>query len=241
MVNSNLRYALVLGLLVSTLGCEGPIEPPSFVAGEAPTPTDDDDSSDSGELEKDNDQDGYQDEVDKCPNDKEDRDGFEDEDGCPDLDNDKDGIKDVDDRCPMQPETINGVTDDDGCPDKKYTLIKVTKERIEISQKVRFKTGRSKVLKTSFEMLDQVADAIVTNKIKKVLVEGHTDDVGAASTNMRLSQKRADAVRSYLIGKGVSADVLDAIGFGEIRPMVDEKTKAARAKNRRVEFKIIER
>ncbi len=189
----------------------------------------------------DNDQDGYQDEVDKCPNDKEDRDGFEDEDGCPDLDNDKDGIKDVDDRCPMQPETINGVTDDDGCPDKKYTLIKVTKERIEISQKVRFKTGRSKVLKTSFEMLDQVADAIVTNKIKKVLVEGHTDDVGAASTNMRLSQKRADAVRSYLIGKGVSADVLDAIGFGEIRPMVDEKTKAARAKNRRVEFKIIER
>ena len=58
---------------------------------------------------------------------------------------------------------------------------------------------------------------------------------------MRLSQKRADAVRSYLIGKGVSADVLDAIGFGEIRPMVDEKTKAARAKNRRVEFKIIER
>lgn len=189
----------------------------------------------------DNDQDGYQDEVDKCPNDKEDRDQFEDEDGCPDLDNDKDGIKDVDDRCPMQPETINGVTDEDGCPDKKYTLIKVTKERIEISQKVRFKTGRSKVLKASFEMLDQVADAIVTNKIKKVLVEGHTDDVGAASTNMRLSQKRADAVRDYLVGKGVSADVLDAIGFGETRPLEKARTRSARAKNRRVEFKIIER
>ena len=189
----------------------------------------------------DNDQDGFQDEVDKCPNDKEDRDQFEDEDGCPDLDNDKDGIKDTDDRCPMQPETINGVTDEDGCPDKKYTLIKVTKERIEISQKVRFKTGRSKVLKASFEMLDQVADAIVTNKIRKVLVEGHTDDVGAASTNMRLSQKRADAVRDYLVGKGVSADALDAIGFGEIRPLEKARTRAARAKNRRVEFKIIER
>ena len=189
----------------------------------------------------DNDQDGFQDDVDKCPNDKEDRDQFEDEDGCPDLDNDKDGIKDSDDRCPMQPETINGVTDEDGCPDKKYTLIKVTKERIEISQKVRFKTGRSKVLKASFEMLDQVADAIVTNKIGKVLVEGHTDDVGAASTNMRLSQKRADAVRDYLVGKGVSADVLDAIGFGETRPLEDARTRAARAKNRRVEFKIIER
>ena len=189
----------------------------------------------------DNDQDGFQDEVDKCPNDKEDRDQFEDEDGCPDLDNDKDGIKDTEDRCPMQPETINGVTDEDGCPDKKYTLIKVTKERIEISQKVRFKTGRSKVLKASFEMLDQVADAIVTNKIRKVLVEGHTDDVGAASTNMRLSQKRADAVRDYLVGKGVSADVLDAIGFGETRPLEDARTRAARAKNRRVEFKIIER
>jgi outer membrane protein OmpA-like peptidoglycan-associated protein len=189
----------------------------------------------------DNDQDGFQDEVDKCPNDKEDRDQFEDEDGCPDYDNDKDGIKDVDDRCPMQPETINGVTDEDGCPDKKYTLIKVTKERIEISQKVRFRTGRSKVLKASFEMLDQVADAIVTNKIGKVLVEGHTDDVGAASSNMRLSQKRADAVRDYLVSKGVSADALDAIGFGEIRPIEKARTKAARAKNRRVEFKIIER
>ncbi len=189
----------------------------------------------------DNDQDGFQDDVDKCPNDKEDRDQFEDDDGCPDLDNDKDGIKDTDDRCPMQPETINGVTDEDGCPDKKYTLIKVTKERIEISQKVRFKTGRSKVLKASFEMLDQVADAIVTNKIRKVLVEGHTDDVGAASTNMRLSQKRADAVRDYLVSKKVSADVLDAIGFGETRPLDAAKTRAARKKNRRVEFKIIER
>ena len=90
-------------------------------------------------------------------------------------------------------------------------------------------------------MLDQVADAIVTNKIKKVLVEGHTDDVGAASTNMRLSQKRADAVRDYLVGKGVSADVLDAIGFGETRPLEKARTRSARAKNRRVEFKIIER
>ncbi|MDE0882462.1 MAG: OmpA family protein, partial [Myxococcota bacterium] len=89
--------------------------------------------------------------------------------------------------------------------------------------------------------LDQVADAMITNKIRKVLVEGHTDDVGASSTNMRLSQKRADAVRSYLISKGVSGDVLDAIGFGETRPLVDKKTRAARAGNRRVEFKIVER
>lgn len=189
----------------------------------------------------DNDQDGFQDDVDKCPNDKEDRDQFEDDDGCPDLDNDKDGIKDVDDRCPNQPETMNGVTDEDGCPDKKYTLIKVTKERIEISQKVQFRTGRSKLLKASNELLDQVADAMITNKIRKVLVEGHTDDVGAASTNMRLSQKRADAVRNYLINKGVSADILDAIGFGETRPLEDKKSRSARAKNRRVEFKIIER
>jgi OmpA-OmpF porin, OOP family len=189
----------------------------------------------------DNDQDGFPDERDSCPNDKEDIDGFEDTDGCPEPDNDKDGIPDTKDRCPMEPETVNGVTDDDGCPDKKYTLIQVTKKAIKIKQKVKFKTGRFAILKASFPMLDQIADAIASNKIRKILVEGHTDDVGRDSSNMRLSQKRADAVRKYLVNKGVNAEVLDAIGFGETRPLVKGKSRDARSANRRVEFKIIER
>jgi outer membrane protein OmpA-like peptidoglycan-associated protein len=189
----------------------------------------------------DNDQDGFPDERDACPNDKEDIDGFEDTDGCPEPDNDKDGIPDTKDRCPMEPETVNGVTDDDGCPDKKYTLIQVTKKAIKIKQKVKFKTGRYAILESSFPMLDQIADAVISNKIRKILVEGHTDDVGREASNMRLSQKRADAVRKYLVKKGVSTEALDAIGFGETRPLVDEKTRDARSANRRVEFKIIER
>lgn len=67
----------------------------------------------------DRDGDGIKDDVDKCPDDPEDRDGFEDDDGCPDPDNDKDGIPDVDDKCPNDPEDINGFEDEDGCPDGK--------------------------------------------------------------------------------------------------------------------------
>ena len=65
----------------------------------------------------DSDGDGIADAVDKCPNEPEDKDGFEDDDGCPDLDNDHDGIADAVDKCPDQPETVNGKDDDDGCPD----------------------------------------------------------------------------------------------------------------------------
>ena len=136
---------------------------------------------------------------------------------------------------------MNGVNDDDGCPDKKYTLIKVTKEAIKITQKIQFASGKAKIKKVSFAILDEVADAIVTHRIQKILVEGHTDDVGRDSYNLRLSQKRADAVRNYLIGKGVNEERLDAIGFGETRPLVKGKSRKARATNRRVEFKIIER
>jgi len=71
----------------------------------------------------DRDNDGILDDVDKCPDDPEDRDGFEDEDGCPDPDNDRDGIADVNDKCPNEPETYNGYEDDDGCPD--YARIRI--------------------------------------------------------------------------------------------------------------------
>lgn len=196
---------------------------------------------DDGCPDPDNDGDGIPDERDQCRNDKEDIDQFQDDDGCPDRDNDQDGVPDEKDRCPLEKEIINGVNDDDGCPDKKYTMIKVTKEAIKITQKIQFSSGKAKIKKVSFPILDEVADAIVTHRIQKILVEGHTDDVGKDSYNLRLSQKRADAVRNYLIGKGVKEEILDAIGFGETRPLVKGKSRAARAQNRRVEFKIIER
>ena len=118
-------------------------------------------------------------------------------------------------------------------------MIKAAK--IEILEKVNFKSGKSTILKNSFELLDQVANVFIQYpRIKKVQVEGHTDDKGRAKSNQRLSQKRADAVVKYLTDKGVEPARLIATGLGEDKPIADNGTKEGRAQNRRVEFNIIE-
>jgi OOP family OmpA-OmpF porin len=215
---------------------------------------------------RDSDNDGILDEKDGCPADPEDVDGHEDEDGCPDPDNDRDGLVDGVDNCPNDkgPASNNGcpVTDRDGdgiaddvdrCPDefgipeeqgcpKKYTLIVVTEEKIEIKQQVHFAKNKAKILKDSNELLSQVADAIKVAKIKRILIEGHTDSDGPDARNLRLSQARADAVREHLIKLGgVEPGVLESVGFGETRPISSNKTAKGKALNRRVEFKIIEK
>jgi outer membrane protein OmpA-like peptidoglycan-associated protein len=218
------------------------------------------------DLDLDSDGDGILDKTDACPADPEDKDAFEDEDGCPDVDNDKDGLLDTIDKCPNDagpPENagcpvmdrdgdgINdpedkcpdepGVPEEQGCP-KKYSLIVVKKEKIEIKQQVHFATAKANILPDSYELLAQVADAIKSAKIKKVLIEGHTDSQGGDAYNMKLSQKRADSVRDHLIDKGgVDPAVLESVGFGETRPIESNKTAKGRALNRRTEFKIIER
>ena len=186
------------------------------------------------------DQDGLSDDKDQCPKAPEDVDAFEDGDGCPDPDNDKDGIPDDDDRCPLKPETVNGFEDEDGCPDVKTDLVKVNRElgKIEIKQKVYFSTGRSLIRSRSNRLLDEVADVLKANTSMTVMVEGHTDAVGSSSTNLRLSQRRADAVRDYLIRKGVEPERLTAIGFGEEKPIDSNRTRRGRERNRRVEFTI---
>ena len=88
----------------------------------------------------DSDGDGINDDADKCPDEPEDKDGFEDEDGCPDPDNDKDSIPDVSDKCPNEPETINGIDDDDGCPDKGEPAVHIGKEELETLKPVFFET-----------------------------------------------------------------------------------------------------
>jgi outer membrane protein OmpA-like peptidoglycan-associated protein len=193
----------------------------------------------------DTDGDGFLDPQDKCPTEPEDKDGFADEDGCPDPDNDMDGILDVNDTCPMKPETLNGYQDADGCPDEKpqikLKLVKVTKAKIEILQKVYFKTAKSKIKRKSYPVLEEVALVLKSYKyIKRVRIEGHTDSVGPDKYNKRLSQGRADAVRKFLTDRGVEVERLDAEGFGEEQPLDSNKTKAGRANNRRVEFNIVE-
>jgi len=187
---------------------------------------------DDGCPDPDNDKDGILDTADKCPNDPEDKDGFEDDDGCPDPDNDKDGILDADDKCPLEP----GVPPD-GCP-KKYSLVVVTETKIELKQTVFFDTNKATIKSVSFALLNDVAQALTDNPKIKVEIGGHTDSQGNDSFNLKLSQKRAESVRTYLIKKGVTSDRLVPKGYGENVPIADNRTSDGRAQNRRVEFVI---
>ncbi|MDB4968934.1 MAG: OmpA domain protein [Myxococcales bacterium] len=195
---------------------------------------------DDGCPEVDNDGDGIPDAQDKCPNDPEDKDGFQDDDGCPDLDNDGDGIPDAADKCPNEPETRNGVDDDDGCPDSGGQVT-IAGGKIELPENINFETGSDRIAGRSDSLMDRVAEKIKSNpQVKRIRIEGHTDDVGGSKKNMELSQARAESVRNFLIRKGVEADRLQAVGYGDTRPLDKRKTADARAKNRRVEFIIVE-
>ena len=187
----------------------------------------------------DNDHDGVLDAADKCPSEVEDKDGFQDDDGCIDADNDGDKILDTADKCPNEPETLNGVDDTDGCPDQG--AIKLSDKKIDLLEKVVFITGKDVVDAKSNALLDQVAAIMKSHtNIKKVEVQGHTDNKGAPKKNLKLSQKRAEAVVKALVGRGVEADRLVAKGYGDAQPIGDNKTDAGRDQNRRVEFVILE-
>jgi len=188
----------------------------------------------------DSDKDGLMDDQDKCPAQPEDKDGFQDEDGCPDTDNDKDGVPDWEDQCPVQPEVINGVKDEDGCPDEGKSKVRLEASRILILDKVYFATAKDVILPKSFDLLKQVASVLKANpQIELLRVEGHTDNQGKDAANLNLSQRRASNVRSFLIKEGIAAKRLEAVGYGETKPVDTNKTAAGRENNRRVEFNIL--
>ena len=103
---------------------------------------------------------------------------------------------------------------------------------------IQFETGKAIIVKKSYPILDEIAKVFIENPTYIIEVQGHTDNVGKAEVNMNLSDKRAQAVRDYLVKKGVDASRMSAHGYGSTMPIDDNKTKAGRAKNRRVEFKI---
>lgn len=192
------------------------------------------------ETDDDTDGDGVLNQNDKCPEQPEDKDGFEDADGCPDPDNDQDGIADAEDDCPDK----RGVPQKQGCA---FERVVVTMEKIEIKDKIFFEYNKAAIKPESFELLDEIAATLKANpQIKKIEIQGHTDLKASEKYNQELSEKRAAAVQAYLVDKGgVSAERLTAKGYGESQPLVTpeggkKETDEQAAKNRRVEFIILE-
>lgn len=157
--------------------------------------------------------------------------------GCP-PDTDKDGIFDPEDACPREKGKPDPDPKKNGCP----TLVRVTEKEIVILQRVEFKTGSAEIQPVSDELLQQVAEVLREHpEIKRVEVQGHTDDRGAAQFNQKLSDRRAASVVAWLTTRGRIEDSrLISQGFGEDVPIADNATPDGRQTNRRVEFKIVD-
>jgi outer membrane protein OmpA-like peptidoglycan-associated protein len=176
----------------------------------------------------DRDRDGIPDSRDQCPDEPEDRDGFQDEDGCPDPDNDRDGILDGADRCPNEPETRNGFQDEDGCPDEKPAAT---------LRPVHFASDSSRLDGDAIETLASNAAILKDSPSLRVTLVGHCDAQNSDSYNYRLGHRRAEAVKGYLVDYlGIAPDRLSTESSGEDDPVADNATEEGRRANRRVEF-----
>lgn len=154
--------------------------------------------------------------------------------GCP-GDTDQDGFAGPDDRCPTEAESKNGFEDSDGCPD---ALPDAVKKLTGAMAGIEFDMGKASLRSGSFGVLDEAAMILSEYPDLKVEISGHTDDTGARDYNVELSQQRANSVKAYLASKGISGERISTRGAGPDEPLVNEKTGAARQKNRRIELEI---
>ncbi|MCX7650773.1 MAG: DUF5723 family protein [Flavobacteriales bacterium] len=176
----------------------------------------------------DRDNDGILDKDDLCP----DAPGPAENRGCPYNDQDGDGIPDKDDRCP----TLKGVPENNGCPPIKE---EVQAKLRKVFENLEFETGKAIIRPTSFASLDELALELLKEPTYGLLIEGHTDNVGSRSSNLTLSKNRANAVKAYLLKRGVPERRIKTAWYGPDRPVADNSTPEGRQKNRRVEFTII--
>lgn len=195
------------------------------------------DPGDGCPAPSDRDGDGIPDQYDKCPDQPEDKDGIDDQDGCPEDDADNDGIPDVKDACPKEPGQPDPDPKKNGCP----KFIHLEGGMVRVLQQVHFQTASATILPDSFPMLMEIAQLLKANPtIKRMRIEGHTDNHGAADMNLDLSKRRAASVRMWLIQHGIDSGRLESEGYGLTRPIQTNDTAEGRAANRRVEFKITE-
>ena len=183
--------------------------------------------------EPDTDADGFKDSQDKCPEES----GVA-PDGCPIRDTDGDGVMDPDDKCVDQAETVNGFKDADGCPDE---LPKEVQKFSGVIQGIYFDTGKSTVKRVSESVLDGAVKVMLEYPSVRILVTGHTDSRGSEEKNLLLSRERAASVKAYLVSKGVPSERIETLGSGPAEPIATNNTRAGRAKNRRIEFKLLAR
>lgn len=186
----------------------------------------------------DDDKDGIVDAKDQCKGKAEDDDGFEDQDGCPELDNDGDGLLDAEDKCRNNAESFNFFLDDDGCPDEVPGDLA---EFAGVIPAIQFEVNSAKLLRSALPILDRASKALLRYPDLAVEIAGHASSEGEDEANMVLSQDRTEAVREYMIGKGVDPERLTARGYGETQPVATNDSDAGRKANRRVEFRFTRR
>jgi OOP family OmpA-OmpF porin len=215
-------------------------------------------------LPGDRDGDGFLDDADTCPDEAETVNGYQDEDGCPELDTDGDTFYDDQDTCPEEagvapdgcplrdtdgdgilddvdacidePETANGFEDADGCPDTLPDAVARFNGNIK---GITFDTGKATIKRTSMPVLDEAVKVLQEYPSLRIEIAGHTDNEGKPENNMTLSAARAESVKSYLVGMGVAEDRIITAGYGPDVPIDTNDTKAGRSNNRRIEFKIL--
>jgi len=168
------------------------------------------------------------DKDDKCPTLK----GPKENSGCPYIDTDGDGILDKDDECPK----VKGVLENKGCPKIEAAAQEILKTAFN---DLEFIAGQAVIKDVSNSSLNDLASLLLKKPEWKLQVSGHTDNVGNDQSNLILSKKRAESVKTYLLSKGVSADKVNVLFLGKTQPIASNDTEEGRQKNRRVEMKVI--
>lgn len=157
-------------------------------------------------------------------------------DGCPPRDGDGDGLLDAADGCPEAGEARNGFEDGDGCPDELPAELQAI---VGVVPGIVFDFNKDTIKRASFAALDEIAAALLKYPTVRVEISGHSDDTASNVMRGALTARRAQAVKRYLISRGVAEDRVLSEGYGPERPIASNKTAAGRAKNRRVELAIL--